>query len=436
MPRSGFSFRSMPGRTALTLFGAGIPLVGGIVREIVLADQFGISTELDVFLVATSVPLALVAIFASIFQTAAVPTVAESLQDSRIGSGRHFYAIASSYGALMATAVALWIVATRILPEGWMSAGLRPPNSLSAALLILTVVTGVGVAALSSHALALGLAPWATFAPSAVPIAIAGVVLVSAGNQSTSLFVGLFVGYLLLAMLLAGRIVSTRQGSLGLRIDRQLRHRLWRRGVTLIPGTLIMAMTAPVDLYVAGTLYPGAPSAISFGSKVPLAAVGIGGLVISNLVFPTMARQHARGDERLYRATIRSWIGISSVAGGLAAVVALLTSEVVTSALYGHGSIDSQSLQEIASIHRMFSLAIPPFWIGLVWAKALVVLDRQIDLMWIGLVAFLVNLLGNVGFSQFLGAPGIGLATAFMYGVTAILSWLSVRRVHRKSSMT
>lgn len=415
-------------RTALTLLATGFPLMGGIVREVVLADQFGLSPELDVFLVAASVPLAFVAIFSSTFQAAAVPTVAESLQKQDIRGGRAFYEIASRYGALMAAIMALWIIGSLVLPVEWTSTGLRPPDSLSATLLMLTAVTGVGVAALSSHALALGLAPWTTFAPSAVPITIAGVALISTRNQSTPLFVGLFVGYLIAAALLVGRIRLSGKGSLALRIDHGLRDKLWRRGVTLGPGVLIMAMTAPVDLYIAGTLYPGAPSAISFGSKVPLAAVSVGGLIINNLVFPTMARHYARGDHRTFRATIRSWTGFSAVGGGLAAVVALLISNVATDALYGYGSIDPQSLQDIASIHRMFSLAIPTFWIGLVWAKALLVLDRQVDLMWIGLVAFLVNLLGNMGLSQLFGAPGIGLATALMYVVTTALAGLSLRR--------
>jgi peptidoglycan biosynthesis protein MviN/MurJ (putative lipid II flippase) len=59
---------------------------------------------------------------------------------------------------------------------------------------------------------------------------------------------------------------------------------------------------------------------------------------------------------------------------------------------------------------------------GLVWVKALVALDDTVTIAWIGLVAFLVNGVGNYVLSGALGVTGIALATSVMYLATTSIA--------------
>ncbi|HUF99162.1 MAG TPA: lipid II flippase MurJ [Ilumatobacter sp.] len=412
-------------RTAIV---AGAVLIAGLAREMVLARAFGLSSELDTFLVVASIPMAAIAVFSGTFQSAAVPVITEVLQEPP-QSGVGFHAVLRRYAAALAGLTIAWFGVTQLVPETLAIFVFAPPGPVATVMLVVTVVFGAIVAALSAYGLAVGLSTTVTLAPAAVPLATAIVVLMTDQRTSVVLFGGLLIGNISAAASLFGALRRAGAPISSLRMDGRFRRKLLRRGSILAPGTIVMAMTAPVDLYFAGVLITGAAAALNFGGKVPLALIGIGGVVISNVVFPAMSRRAVARDFDALRATARRWTVVSVVAGIASATLVIMASDVLIAVLYAGGDMRAEALPSISRVQQMFALSLPTFWMGLVWSRALIALDDTVTIAWIGLVAFVVNGVGNHILSGALGVSGIALATSVMYLVTTSIAGLRLRLV-------
>lgn len=405
---------------------AALVLGAGLAREIVLARAFGLSNELDVFLVVASVPLAAMAVFSGTFQSAAVPVITQVLQTPR-DSGDGYHVVVGRYAIALAGLTAVWLGIARLAPQALTI--FAAPGALNAVMLALTVVLGAIVAGVSAFALAVGRSATVAFAPAAVPLTTATIVLATQHRTSTVLFAGLLLGNALAMAALLGVLRSAGTAMSDLRLPRWSRYKLWRQGTLIASGTIVMAMTAPVDLYFAGTLATGAAAALSFGGKVPLAWIGVGGVVISNVAFPALSRHAVNRDYVAIRSALRRWTAVGLFAGIISLSLILLASDLLVAVLFAGGEMQTSDLQSISNVQRLFALSLPTFWMGLIWTKALIALEETPTLAWIGLVAFIVNGVGNHFLSDALGVMGVALATSLMYLITTSIAGLRLRRV-------
>jgi putative peptidoglycan lipid II flippase len=248
------------------------------------------------------------------------------------------------------------------------------------------------------------------------------------------LVIGMLVGSVLEASLMAYTLNAldypARPGWSG--YDTALR-RTVSQGVPLIFASFLATSSMVVDQSMVSYLGSGAISAFNYGTKVVALVLGIGGIAITNVIYPEFARQVAEKNWVEVKRVMTTYMKWTFLAGVVATGVGILMSPLVVRLLFQRGSFTAADTEAVSEIQQYFLLQVPFHLSSLVTVKLLSALGRNHLLIVCSVMNATINLLANRLLMYRLGPAGIALSTsivfvfAFMFLVVASRRELTLR---------
>jgi putative peptidoglycan lipid II flippase len=337
----------------------------GWVRLSVLAALFGTGRELDAFYAAFRIPdLMFQLVAAGALSSALIPVIA-----SLLANGEHARAwrVTSTVMnvvlvALLVLSVILEIAAPLIVPlitPGFSGAELDNTVALTRIMLLSPILLALGTGATSALN-AQGRFGAAALAPIVYNVGIiAGAVLLGGSLGTVGLAIGVVAGSIahfvvqLVPLLRAGFEYHPRIDVADPRARRTL--------VLMAPRAFGLGVTQLVFVVVtsvASTLGAGAITVLNFAFTLMQIPIGVLGVPLGAVVFPSLARDHATGSEQSYvnlvTRAVRVLIFVMIPVTGLAIV---LRRPIVT-ILFEYGRFDATASEAVASTLTFFVLGL------------------------------------------------------------------------------
>jgi putative peptidoglycan lipid II flippase len=420
---------------AAIVVGLGTTLVKllAIVKELVVAYQFGTANELDAFLIALTIPSFLLNIIAGSFNSALIPTYIKVREQEGIKEAQKLFAGATiwSIGLLLIATLVMLVSTPLYLPlltKGFGAEKLALTYHLLWAITPMLLLTGIGtiwgaVLNAGERFALVALAPMIT--PTITVILLFGL-------QSWGVFnlaAGLVFGQLL-EMAIVG-IVLQRQGfSLRLKWYGFNSHlsEVANQYAPAIVGSFLMCSTGLVDQSMAAMLPAGSVAALNYGNRIVTLPIIIASTALSTAVMPYFSKMVASNDWQSIRNSLRHYlILIFAVSVPLTGFIVLFSEQIVQ-VLLQRGSFTADDARVVAQIQSCFALQIP-FYIGCMLLVRLISAMRTNQVLILGSAC---NLMINIGlnylFMSWLGVAGIALSTSFVYIFSFVFLLLFVLR--------
>jgi putative peptidoglycan lipid II flippase len=433
------SGRRLARSTAIFSLATGLSRILGLVREVVASYYFGAAGKINAFTVAFQVPNLVRALVAdAALQSAFVPVFTELLEK---GDRKRAWRVASSLfwlvllilSALTALfiVVAPWIIGLFGDPGGDKQLAIGLSRVLFPIVTLLGV-SGIVVGILNSYE--------RFTIPALSPV-----------FWNVAIIVGLVIGvpradsidgklYVYAVSIVIGTVIQVLLPMPWLRgLDGRL-HMLidWRDPAVarvlklMLPVTLglgLINFNAVVDSIFASRLIDPelAPTAIDRAFRLYMLPQGIFSVAITTVLFPSLARLAARGDQPGFRDTLA--LGVRQIAFLLipASVVSALLAEPITRLVYERGAFESAQTPVVAGALAAFSA-------GLFFNGLMLLLNRgffSLQSNWIPTAVALGNLGLNIVldavFYRF-GTWGLPLATSLVNVVGSFVLFLLMRR--------
>lgn len=365
------SSRSVAGATVLVAFGfLGSRLLGAL-RQIVLADEFGASGELDAFFIAMRLPELVFQVLAGATLAAAfIPVYARYI--TRRGEDEAWrlasivlnaVLVATVVIAVIGVALADWIVPA-LAPGLGEDSGMQDELRRDAIFLtrvmllspILFAVSGMitGILNARQHFLLPALAPMLYNLS-----IIGGAVLLSGSLGVDGLAVGVLVGAGLhlvvqLPALLAARARLTFTLRLGDPGAREVLRLMAPRTVGLAAGQINFIVLT----FFASFIGDSSISALNFAWTILLFPVGLFGMSLAMAMFPTLAMRAASGQQgevrEMVSRTLRFTLFLSIPAG----VGMILLREPLIRVLFEHGEFTRADTDLVADALLFYSVGL------------------------------------------------------------------------------
>ncbi|MBV8081117.1 MAG: murein biosynthesis integral membrane protein MurJ [Actinobacteria bacterium] len=401
----------------------GVSRVLGLVREVVAAYYFGAAGRINAFTVAFQVPNLVRALLAdAALSSAFVPVFSELLEK---GERKRAWRVASTLFWLMLLGLS-GLTALFIVLAPWVIAPFGNPGGDRALAVTLSRILFPIVALLGVSGIVVGiLNSYDHFTvPALTPV-----------FWNVAIIVGLVVGvphahgidaklYVYAASILVGTIIQVllpipwlrgRDGHLQLVLD-------WRDPavkrvfVLMVPVTISLGLinfNAVVDtLFASRLIDPNlAPTAIDRAFRIYMLPQGMFSVAVATVLFPSLARAAARGDDVAFRSTVSN--GLRQIAFLLvpaSALSAVLATPIVR-LLYQHGRFTAHQTTVVAAALAAFSA-------GLTFNGTMLLLNRaffSLQSNWIPTLIALANLALNAALDAafyHLGTWGIPLSTS------------------------
>jgi putative peptidoglycan lipid II flippase len=398
--------------------------LAAIVKELVVARQFGTGDAVDALLIAFLLPSFAVNVLAGSCNTAFIPTFIRVRENEGTEKAQQLFSgvIICNTAMLIIVSAMLVLTATFTLPilgSGFSTSKLELTRSLFFVFLPILVISGLKMtwAAILNACDRFALV---ALSPGMIPLATIAVLLFTGRIWGIySLAVGTLCGYMIDAGLLAwglrrcGFHLSLHWHGLdhGLRnvIDQYL---------PVVAGAAVMSGTMLVDQSMAATLGAGSVATLNYGGKVVTLILGIGAVSLSTAVFPHFSRMVAGYDWTGVRHTLKTYACFILLVTIPLTLILVLFSEPLVRLLFERGAFTSGNTLRVSQVQSLFLLQVPFYFLGILIVRLISSLNMNRVLM----EAAIINLLSKVVFNYFLmkrmGVAGIALSTALMYTVS------------------
>jgi putative peptidoglycan lipid II flippase len=422
-PDTGVSFASV-GRSALILTGAtaAVQLLG-IVRELFLAAQVGISTEFDAVLVGLVLPMTLSSVLTAGVSTALVPAYIEARASHGPAAARRLAGTVLTWMALAGLGVTLLL---ELLAPGtviFTGPGLDVASRAIAVDYLRLVAPITTVAAVSGILYAVcqaeeqfGSIAWSILAgpASTLVVMLALWDRLGLGAFVLGTLVGPFVSLAILVPSMARRKLAPRPSlrAPGLRLGALAGH-----AFPLTVSSAILQLNAIFDRAVASLIAPGAVSALRYGDTLVRVPTGAISPAWGAAIYPALVRStYDRDRSGLADAAVRA-LQYVIVAFVPIAALTLAVAPVAVSTAYGRGAFTSTDLNLTALVVAGFAPLVLLMTFSQTLTGSLNARRSGKILLASGIINVIVNCSLDLVLGFSLGVAGIALSSS----VTAIV---------------
>jgi putative peptidoglycan lipid II flippase len=188
-------------------------------------------------------------------------------------------------------------------------------------------------------------------------------------------------------------------------------------GVMII-GQLMMGLATPIDQVFGARLGEGAIATLGYANRFIALLTGLGATAIARALLPVLSETVAKREFELGREQTFKWAKLMLCAGGLTVVISWFFAPTVVALLFERGAFTAKDTAIVANALQFGLLQLPFYFSGVVLMQWIAARNR---LSFLALLAFAnvgIKILVAMLLIPVLGIQGIQLSSAAMYFVS------------------
>jgi putative peptidoglycan lipid II flippase len=386
-------------------------------RELLVARQYGVSTDADGYFVAVALPAVLASAVWIALQVAAVPAQASVRADGGTSNDLLVPLVRTVGRRLGLVSIAIAVLSWPIVAA--LGSGFDPHTASLARGLLVIMAPTVMLSGISG-VLSGSLTAQRRFGMSVAGQVINGVVAIVAflalrdAMGITAAAIGVLAGFVA-EVVIVGLLVSLPWGAiLNFAKDRPHSAAIGTAvamATPLVVATLVTSSSAIIDQGMAGTLPSGSVGALAYASRIVLfAAIPL--VAISTAVFPAVAEQIVGGDTALVRRQVAHRARQILLAGVVLVPVVVICGRSVVERIITSNS--DTSVHTVAETLSVYALMLPAFGVSFLLLRVLTALGRSRWVMWIAVASAGANFVGDLLLKGSFGLEGIAACTVIV----------------------
>ena len=416
------------------LIGFGVSRVIGALRDVVLAAQFGATTEYEVYLAAFRIPdVVFMLVAGGALGSTLVPVLAE--RHERGGPGADARLAATVFNAIALAAIGAAAAGIALAP--WLAplvgAGFAPEDQERLALLMRIILLQpvlLGVSEVLTrylnvrgHFLTPALAP----ALYNVPIMLAAVALgPTLGNVGLALGVIAGAALYLLVQLPAALARGFRFGP-SLELGDPALRQIARLMVPRMVGQGAVQLSFIATTRLASQLPEGSLVVLTYGWQLMSLPLGPLGMALGNAAMPALSAHAARGDVDAFGVTARRTLGAILLLLIPAATVLIVAGLPIVRLLYERAAFNADDSARTALALGIYAAGLPAHGALEILTRAFYALQDTRTPVAIGVAAMTLNVAMAYALAGTLGFSAIPLGTTVSSALEVVVLWLLLR---------
>lgn len=408
--------------------------IAGMLRDVVLASEFGTSDAADAFIAAWAIPQFLAIIVGNAFAGVIIPLQAEAHGQGGERHSRRFLSemLLISIAGLIVVTLAMIPLRDTFLPL--VTSNFGPAKLGQTRELWMIMLPAIFLFAMSTIWSAMlntgdrfGLA---AMSPVLVPVATIGALWIYPQGGITSPTVGFVLGsFAQVVFLVIGLhrhqldIVPSWHGGL-------LETRMaLRQFVPYLANGIVFGGVGVVDQAMAATLGQGSLAILSYGNKLVLPVLAIGSAALATVVYPRFSRLVADREWVRLHQQVKGYLTMVLLATIPVTILIIALSTVIVRVLFEHGEFNPSDTRDVAELQMIFALMIPAYTLSQLLSRVLNAMRATRYLLIGSIVIFTFNIVADYLFKEWFGITGIAMATVGNYTLALVFNFYLFRRL-------
>jgi len=415
-----------------------LTFIGFFLRDIMMAQQFGLGAALDNFFIALLIPMFIVTVFCMPLGMAFVPVYLGVKEKKNHQVSRALVSSVSFWTmiSLLVICLILYLIGPSILPLLYIKGATMDMQQLIPLLdIALPILLFSGVVILGNSVLnANGRAVLTSTAQLVVPVAAILALLLFGGSYGVkAVMYGMVVGQLLNLFIVQ---YCLRHYDISLLPRLELFNQaefspLLLQYLPLVVSAFFVAIAAPIATLLAISLPEGGVSAFNLGNKVVLFVTGLVSTAISTVMLPYFSALVAKNHLFSARRELSFFILIATFVSVPVSASLYIWSEPIIRLMFEGGAFDGDAIRLVTRVMQYSVVQLPFFVCNALLLKFATATKHVFAISVVAIVGLLVNIGVSILLMKHMGVAGIALgASVSMLFSTVLLVLILVRYWH------
>jgi putative peptidoglycan lipid II flippase len=424
------------------IFGAAVTVAAGtafvkavaVVKELVVASQFGTGDAIDAFLIALIVPSFIINVISGALAAAFIPTYIKVREQQGKEASQILFSgvMLWTIGLLFLTIAVMLLGSPLYLPliaVGFNTEKLKLTFHLFFIMAPLVAINGVaivwGAVLNAGERFAL-----VALLPIITPAITIVLLMFGQSLGIDVLALGLVIGATLECFVLG--ITLSKQGLpvcpkwQGFDANQK---QVLSQYAPMMAGALLMCSTSIVDQSMAAMLPSGSVASLNYANRIISLPILIISTALGTAVIPYFSKLLAQEDWTSVRHTIRRYLGIVFAVSIPLTALVIFFSEPLVRILLQRDSFTAADTILVSQVQSYLALQIP-FYLGCsLVVRLIAAMQRNHLMVWGSSLNLAINIGLNYLFMQWLGVAGIALSTSIVYCFSFLFLWFFANKL-------
>ena len=395
-------------------------------KELLVADRFGTSDEVDAFLLVFAIPNLIAFIIGDAFHDTVLPAYARAKKTDREKATR---LVANTFwiclGILLLASLLLWAASVPVLELlGSRFDSEKQMRGAELLRLLFPFAICFGTASVLKGLLHSYDRFFITSAsPVLVPLATIVILLfMPEASNGNLLSFGASIGacLYLIAMIFACRYYTNIPLFRIPEINAQSR-KILKDALPLMGSSAVLAGCYFIDTMMAAALEPGSVSVLNYGEKISTIVLTIGVMAVGEVLFPHLSRLAADEKWQDLKSEVKRFSLLVLVISIPAVLFFWFASLPLVRLLLERGEFTATDTVRVAGVLKFAAFQIPGYLLFEIGIRVVMALQGTRLMPVVSLVALVVNVLLNFLFMHWFGVQGIALSTAVVGAISSVI---------------
>ncbi|MEY8848964.1 murein biosynthesis integral membrane protein MurJ [Psychroserpens sp. XS_ASV72] len=416
----------------LTLFVKGL----GFGKEILIAENFGLSELLDTFYIAILVPSLIYNIFLGSFKSVFIPNYVSTLKLNSLIAGRFQ---STSFLVTIGVAILFFILAflfTDVYLEVFFKGHTEHYYSLvkKQFYYVAPCILFWGFSSIINGLLTIDNEfRYSSLSSAFTPLTIIVCLLFFKEElDDLVLAIGTLVGSIL-GFLFVGSVAIRRRLIQLHKPDFASSNiiTLFKQLPAKLSASILVGINPFVDQYFSAQLAIGSIAALNYGEKIPAFAIGIVGIAVGNVMLPYFSKQAVEDITNTFNK-LQSMLKQLIVFSLIITVILFIFSSSIISLFFERNAFTSSDTVIVSKIQQMYLLQIPFYITGVIMVKFLTSINKNNFMVLTSVISLVMNICLNYILIEHLGVYGLALATSIVSLINSVILYLYIYQLKKQ----
>ena len=197
-----------------------------------------------------------------------------------------------------------------------------------------------------------------------------------------------------------------------------------------VSSSLINAVNPIVDQFFSAQLVIGSIAALNYGLKIPMFIIGLIGIALGRVLLPYFSN-FAADDLKIAYSKLKQLLKYNLIICSVLAGILFLSSEFLVAMIFERKAFTAKDTQIVYKVQEMYILMIPFYVTGLIMNRFLTAINKNNFLVVTSIVSLLLNTVLNYILIDNMGVYGLALATSLVSITNCTIIYLYILKINK-----
>ena len=198
-----------------------------------------------------------------------------------------------------------------------------------------------------------------------------------------------------------------------------------------LTANLFSGINSIVDQYFGAKLAVGSIAALNYGVRIPMFTIGIVTIALGNVLLPYFSQYSVDNKEYVFEQ-LRRVIKITFIGSGIISLILIIFSKFIIQLVFEGNAFTTDDTIIVSKVQQMYLLQIPVYIITIIIVRFLEAINKNSFMSFLAILCLALNISLNMLLIDILGVYGLALSTSLVAMFNALTLWIYTERLNKK----